>query len=51
MIYCLYILNSSHNDFSTGLSNVIFGLSVFSGMPKLSLNDLNYQYSTHMNQK
>lgn len=49
MIYCLYIFNSSHNDFSTGLSSVICGLSMFSGMSKLNLNDLNYQYSMHMN--
>lgn len=26
----------------------VWYLGMFSGMPKLSLNDLNYQYSVHM---
>lgn len=48
MIYCLCVFNNSCNKFSIGLSSEIFGLSMLSGMPKLSLNYLIYQSSMHV---
>lgn len=42
-LYYLCIFNKSHNEFSTGLSSVIFGLSVFFGVPKLRLNYMTLQ--------
>jgi len=48
MIYCLCILSNSYNEFSTGLSSVVFGLSMLSGVPKLSLIYSIYQSSMHV---